>query len=124
MILTVDPGRQTLTLYSGRVKVARVHFQQSPNIQVSSGKRLITYILSTDISSNDVLSTDTTSEISCNNILPKNILSTDIRLLSFCLKFCLPTFVYQLYVYSHFVYQYYIYLHFVYQYYIYWHFAC
>jgi len=34
MILTLDPGRQTLTLHSGSVKVARVYFQPSPNIQV------------------------------------------------------------------------------------------
>ena len=34
MILTLDPGRRTLTLHSGNVKVSRVYFNPSPNIQV------------------------------------------------------------------------------------------
>ena len=34
MVATVDSGRQTLTLHSGSVKVARVHFQTSSNVQV------------------------------------------------------------------------------------------
>ena len=34
MILTLDPGRKTLTLHSGNVKVSRVYFNPSPNIQV------------------------------------------------------------------------------------------
>ena len=34
MILTMDPGRQNLTLHSGSIKVARVYFQPSPNMQV------------------------------------------------------------------------------------------
>ena len=33
MILTIDPGRQTLTLHSGNVKVSRVYFHTSQNMQ-------------------------------------------------------------------------------------------
>ena len=42
MVVTIDSGRQTLTLHSGSVKVARVHFQTSSNIQVV---RIILYII-------------------------------------------------------------------------------
>jgi hypothetical protein len=41
MVLILDPGRQTLTLHSGNVKVSRVYFHPSPNIQVSSNKNTI-----------------------------------------------------------------------------------
>jgi len=41
MVVTLDPGCQTLTLHSGSVKVARVHFQTGSNIQVVALQSLL-----------------------------------------------------------------------------------